>query len=265
MIEEKETIIGNVANSSSLSGTLNKAVEYITPETDYNELKNKPSINDVELTGNKTLDELGIQPKGDYLIEHQDISGKEDKSNKTTILDENSTDEQYPSAKSVFDALSNVSGGGSGEETKYYFSNIDFYNMGVNTSMYNISKSDPLYTAILENAIETDTTFILKPFFCKSSGYGANYPMIYFTPASYHHRGMKHSQNNFSFIGDTGSYKIKVSSQTGGTGLWIRKYVEVNSDNNTAFVPENDYQPANKKYVDDAITNAITNTLGGSY
>lgn len=29
--------------------------------SDYNELDNKPSINDVELTGNKTLQQLGIQ------------------------------------------------------------------------------------------------------------------------------------------------------------------------------------------------------------
>lgn len=35
--------------------------------TDYNELTGKPQINSVELTGNKTLEELGIQPKGDYL------------------------------------------------------------------------------------------------------------------------------------------------------------------------------------------------------
>lgn len=35
--------------------------------TDYNKLKNTPSINDVKLEGNKTLDELGIQKKGNYL------------------------------------------------------------------------------------------------------------------------------------------------------------------------------------------------------
>lgn len=34
--------------------------------SDYNELINKPQINSVELQGNKTLDELGIQAKGDY-------------------------------------------------------------------------------------------------------------------------------------------------------------------------------------------------------
>ena len=36
---------------------------------DYNVLDNKPQINNVELTGNKTLDELNIQPKGDYVID----------------------------------------------------------------------------------------------------------------------------------------------------------------------------------------------------
>lgn len=35
--------------------------------TDYTQLENKPQINSVELTGNKTLNDLGIQPKGNYL------------------------------------------------------------------------------------------------------------------------------------------------------------------------------------------------------
>lgn len=37
----------------------------------------------------------------------QDVSGKEDKSNKTGILDENSTDTQYPHAKAVYDFTNN--------------------------------------------------------------------------------------------------------------------------------------------------------------
>ena len=35
--------------------------------TDYTQLENKPQINSVELTGNKTLNDLGIQAKGNYL------------------------------------------------------------------------------------------------------------------------------------------------------------------------------------------------------
>lgn len=45
--------------------------------SNYNNLTNKPSINSVELSGNKTLSDLGIQPAGDYattgeLAEKQD-------------------------------------------------------------------------------------------------------------------------------------------------------------------------------------------------
>lgn len=36
---------------------------------DYNDLENKPSINSVELSGNKTLADLGIQPSGNYAID----------------------------------------------------------------------------------------------------------------------------------------------------------------------------------------------------
>lgn len=38
----------------------------VTVNMDYLQSENKPSINDVTLIGNKTLDELGIQEKGDY-------------------------------------------------------------------------------------------------------------------------------------------------------------------------------------------------------
>ena len=37
--------------------------------SDYSTLSNKPNINGVELTGSKTLSDLGIQPSGDYLTE----------------------------------------------------------------------------------------------------------------------------------------------------------------------------------------------------
>ena len=39
------------------------------PDQDYNNLENKPSIGGVKLAGNKTLEQLGIQPAGDYLTE----------------------------------------------------------------------------------------------------------------------------------------------------------------------------------------------------
>lgn len=37
--------------------------------SNYNDLSNKPKINNVELSGNKSLNDLGIQPVGDYALE----------------------------------------------------------------------------------------------------------------------------------------------------------------------------------------------------
>lgn len=38
--------------------------------SDYSDLDNKPSINNVELVGNKSLNDLGIQPKGNYVVDN---------------------------------------------------------------------------------------------------------------------------------------------------------------------------------------------------
>lgn len=44
----------------------------------------------------------------DFLTQHQDISGKEDKTNKVTSISSSSTDTQYPSAKCVYDGDANL-------------------------------------------------------------------------------------------------------------------------------------------------------------
>ena len=55
----------------------------------YNELNNKPQINSIELSGNKSLDDLGIQPKGEYLTSAS-IANKADKA--TTLAGYGITD-----------------------------------------------------------------------------------------------------------------------------------------------------------------------------
>ena len=49
----------------------NQAIQQAVIEgvKNYNLLENKPKINDVVLQGDKTLDELGVQPKGNYADE----------------------------------------------------------------------------------------------------------------------------------------------------------------------------------------------------
>jgi hypothetical protein len=52
----------------SNDGTYN----FVTETIDYNDLGDKPKINSVELIGNKSLSELGIQAEGDYLTAEVD-------------------------------------------------------------------------------------------------------------------------------------------------------------------------------------------------
>lgn len=61
----------------------------------YNSLSNKPSINNVSLMGNKTLEELGVQPKGNYqykLKAGDNITISEDNTISANIPDDICTD-----------------------------------------------------------------------------------------------------------------------------------------------------------------------------
>lgn len=55
-----------------------KKVEGSGGTSDYTQLENKPSINNVELNGNKTLDELNIQEKGNYASQEEVDQNKTD-------------------------------------------------------------------------------------------------------------------------------------------------------------------------------------------
>ena len=55
-------LTGEITISSSVEGEVS-----VGSTQDYNELFNQPSINDVVLIGNKTLEDLSIQEKGEYV------------------------------------------------------------------------------------------------------------------------------------------------------------------------------------------------------
>lgn len=69
---------------------------------DYEDLDNKPTIPTVPTNISSFNNDSG------YLTAHQDITGKEDKSNKVTSLSSSSTDTEYPSAKCVHDELESL-------------------------------------------------------------------------------------------------------------------------------------------------------------
>lgn len=89
----KLSVIDNTGNGDeylSNDGTYKKMID-IGGTSDYTELKNKPSINDMELNGNKTLEELGIPLKTSELendsnfINVISLEGKDDKTNPWVI------------------------------------------------------------------------------------------------------------------------------------------------------------------------------------
>lgn len=67
LIDDTEDVEVNL-----IDNTDNIEVELIKEIDSYNQLKDQPSINNVTLTGNKTLHDLGIQPEGNYIIEETD-------------------------------------------------------------------------------------------------------------------------------------------------------------------------------------------------
>ena len=96
-IEEGQNItieqVGNVMKISSSGGG--------GGSTNYNDLSNKPSINNVTLQGNKTLNDLGIQPSGNYVTpsdlstvattgNYSDLNGKPTIPTKTSDLNNDS-------------------------------------------------------------------------------------------------------------------------------------------------------------------------------
>ena len=118
------TALGNKANTSDLGA--------VALSNSYNDLTNKPNIPSASSTtpsADTTNGSVGdgttwarsnhTHPKSSiyaeaththsqYLTSHQDISGKEDLSNKVTSISPSSTDTQYPSAKCTYDNLNSV-------------------------------------------------------------------------------------------------------------------------------------------------------------
>lgn len=72
LANKQDTLVSGVniktINHESLLGEGNINITGGGGTSDYEDLDNKPSINNVELSGNKSLNDLGIQPAGSYAL-----------------------------------------------------------------------------------------------------------------------------------------------------------------------------------------------------
>lgn len=96
--EEVDTLLEGKSDVGHTHGDL-----YYTETEVDTLLAGKADVEDIPTkTSDLTNDGDGTNP---FLTQHQDISGKEDTSNKVTTLSSASTNAQYPSAKLVYDEL----------------------------------------------------------------------------------------------------------------------------------------------------------------
>lgn len=220
---------------------------------DYLTLENKPFINNVELIGNKTLDELNIQPKGDYLTEipSEYVTETElnDAINNIDIPKVDLTD--YATKDYVDGAISNISTSSEGiftikyedtsEETKAKLETILNANVGKIVSIIlDITSANNNYSNSILGAKVTRNIGELQ--FESVSTMPLDKAWYY-------------------------SIALSLSWSSGLCSITNMRYASIENSkgkvlttkNTTSFTPTSDYNPATKKYVDDQV--GVINTI----
>lgn len=235
--------------------------------TNYQELENKPKINNIQLDGNKSLEELGIQPKGDYLkkeedptvpehvknIKEEDIdnwnnksdfSGNyEDLNNKPTIPtktseltnDSDFVDEEYVDEKVNSNTIDKQG------ILIIDLSDTNFINGG------SLTKEAEQYQKIIDFTFNNQSG--VKMILARISEFTID---VLFT----------YDARNLTYIGYYEKESIyEVSMRVNQNNLPIyyssKALTFLKSDNTTSYSVSNNYNPAHKKYVDDSINEKI--------
>lgn len=244
--------------------------------TDYLELANKPKINNVELTGNKTLEDLGINIPELPIASADTLGGIKIGENLT--IDEN--------------GVVSASGG----EIKFYSIYLDT-TLSQNGTLYLHNISSPYNTELKEfiSNVMTEcanknynSILILIRFKCINSIQQIPYLLLAFDFEYKISSANNNYRNNNYRVASIGNevlqnrifYKYRIDiNGTWSDNVFIVSTIIGNRDkhefistetgltknNTTSYTPTSDYNPATKKYVDDAITTAITDALGGNY
>lgn len=230
----------------------------------------------------------GTVDLGTVITEHQDISGKENISNKVTSISSSSTDAQYPSAKCVYDNLitkqdSLISGTniktinnqsilGSGNITISGGSSSPYIYTGTNTAddieafesiidEYNqTGKWDLDYIIYKNTTVMKDVQIRMnEATLLSATSYVKSYRFIF--KGDYQ---AYNTQYNTTLYGKAtvvwlnGDYSINFEVETVDNIAPLDNNLQydrkvLTTDNTTSFTPTNDYHPATKKYVDDIV------------
>lgn len=242
---------GNINITSGSGGT-----------SDYEDLDNKPSINNVELSGNKSLNDLGIQPSGNYALESDIPTKISDLTDDSNFLE--STDLKTINGNSLVGSGDiTISGDSIKDELEQYIYTFDISDKlgyaiysGSTQSITNITVPQLILNALdtygpkkINILIHTNTDSCLMNLHSEATSAGM-YVYSYRCIHLHNSNGADINNSNTSYI----ECYLKIEKNI-STGEWYNKCT-------FKYGPSN---IATKKYVDDAIASAITTTLNGGY
>ena len=129
---------------------------------------------------------------------------------------------------------------------------IDLVKAGKNFQLYAFLGSEKLLCTDVRNYTDSSPYFYFanpRPFY-DTTRYGINYTTYFYYVVTLDIKNKKATQtNDYNLVlNHNQAYKLPLGV-----------------NNTSAYTPTGDYNPATKKYVDDSIKSAITDTLGGSY
>ncbi len=231
--------------------------------TNYLELANKPKINDVELTGNKTLEDLGINiPDLENYYTKDVINEELNKKQNTLIAGDNITlDGNTISAKGT-------------QPTFYIY--IDKSTQQINGKSYTYSSDSQIaqdfreFLSTVDNmnfkiVVKFNTQFVNDGSYIECypstlldkspSEYASNHSSVSFISAvQYENYTVNNGGLGFKVYVNIGIYNGEYTS----IGIYTvpLPYLPITTTNNSNvvnFVPTQNYHPATKKYVDDNI------------
>lgn len=221
--------------------------------SDYEDLDNKPSINDVELTGNKSLSDLGIQPQGDYALSSEvpsALSELADDSTHRLVTDEEkanwSENQVYVLQSSTFDLTDNNK---NQDVARDIIETIENGNSNVSVVVIRTAAFNSLH---LYNGKTTSGNNVTYNFTT-----GTNYGQMEVTDKK-PYTGLGSMRQNLSITHNTQDDIITFSAASQYLGNTQVQVLAINKQYSETFVPTQAYHPANKKYVDDAISAAVS-------
>ena len=231
--------------------------------TNYLDLINKPKINNVELTGNKTLEDLGINIPELPIASADTLGGIKIGENLT--IDEN--------------GVVSASGGGDSDSIPifrlYISSQMATYMFGVGITLSSNEKSQ------LQNILDKKLdNYLIEVNFHNSSL--QKYTFLFQLYGKHRDKIVFNTVETIYFNNTPQLCDIRLTingeftDETNTCSSAVLKYyntlypIPLKTDvlvktNTSSYTPTSDYNPATKKYVDDAITTAITTSLEASY